>query len=111
MPLEQNLQLPATPGHSIDRGGPNPGAGGWASDHYQELHLWGLGAILVMVIIVISLLVILYGQDLGARIRLSHQRSSSQNAEFQTEAASSLIRWNGNVYFYIRNFSLIFDET
>ena len=93
MPLEQNLQLPATPGHDSSRGGIDPGS--WdLSDHYQDLHLYGLGAILVMVIIVISLLVILYGQDLSARLRLSQQSNSSQNAEFQTEAASSLIRWN-----------------
>ena len=93
LPLEQNLQLPASPGQHSSRGLSD--AGGWIwSDFYQDLDLYGLGAILVMVIIVITLLVILYGQDLGARLRLSQQRSSSQNADFQIEAASSLIRWN-----------------
>ena len=93
LPLEQNLQLPASPGQHSSRGLSEPG-GLILSDFYQDLHLYGLGAILVLVIVVITLLVILYGQDLGARLGLSQQGSSSQNADFQTEAASSLIRWN-----------------
>ena len=50
LPLEQNLQLPASPGQHSSRGLSEPG-GLILSDFYQDLHLYGLGAILVLVTI------------------------------------------------------------
>ena len=90
LPLEQNLFTPTPSSSAADSGV------SWSPDKLflQYFHLFGLAAILIMVILVMVLLAVLYASDISRRIfpRSHHSSADSPQQTTATASSASLIR-------------------